>query len=187
MPSSTWKIVHDPTHLYFITTAAIRHQPIFEREVIKRILVDCLNTGRVLGRYQLYAFVIMQNHIHLILKPEAGHRVDAIVCAYKKASAGLIVRHLAAERRIEFVPELRADRARQTRQRHAVCKGEYQAQNVFSRFFLWQTMRYLHNNPLQSHWRLAARPKDYWWSSAGFYLTIEQPIIPVSDARRLFE
>jgi len=59
MTSSPWKVHIDPNHLYFVTASAIQHKHIFRRDVIKRILVDSLNTGRILGQYALFAFVIM--------------------------------------------------------------------------------------------------------------------------------
>jgi putative transposase len=30
---------------------------------------------------------------------------------------------------------------------------------------------YIHNNPLQEHWKLADRPENYRWSSSEFYKT----------------
>ena len=33
-----------------------------------------------------------------------------------------------------------------------------------------QKIDYIHHNPVQSKWRLAAVPEAYSWSSAGFYL-----------------
>jgi len=68
MTSSSWPVPFNPEHLYFITAAAIRHAHVFRRDVIKRILVDSLNTGRILGQYELYAFIIMSNHIHVIVR-----------------------------------------------------------------------------------------------------------------------
>ena len=83
MPSSVWPVPFDPDHLYFITTAAIRHAHLFRRDVIKRILVDSLNTGRILGQYELYAFVIMPNHIHIIIKCLNGYQPKDVVREYK--------------------------------------------------------------------------------------------------------
>ena len=54
MPSSTWPLYVDPEHLYFITTRAVQRAHVFQRDVIKRILVDSLNVGRILGQYDLF-------------------------------------------------------------------------------------------------------------------------------------
>lgn len=33
-----------------------------------------------------------------------------------------------------------------------------------------QVLEYIHNNPLQEHWKLAELPEDYYYSSARYYL-----------------
>jgi len=39
---SDWRPDFDPVHLYFVTTTAVQRAHIFQRDVIKRILVDGL-------------------------------------------------------------------------------------------------------------------------------------------------
>lgn len=183
MPSSTWPVHIDPNHLYFITASTIGHALIFRRDVIKRILVDSLNTGRILGQYELFAFVIMPNHIHWIVRCIAPIRPDAVVREYKKATAHLILRHFECEGNETALTHLAA--AAPSGQAYAVWDDDYQAKNVFTPDFLHQKLTYIHNNPLQPHWRLAERAEDYLWSSAGFYLTGKRALIPLSDARSL--
>ena len=62
----------------------------------------------------------------------------------------------------------------------------YDAREVFSPEFLEQKLNYLHHNPCQEHWNLAALPEDYPWSSARYYLSDEPSIIPVDDVREEF-
>jgi hypothetical protein len=71
------------------------------------------------------------------------------------------------------------------KQRHKVWEDGYDAKDVFSPEFLRQKMTYIHNNPCQSHWRLAERPEEYVWSSARFYLLEEPAIIPLDNASHL--
>ena len=73
MPSTTWPANAQPGDLFFITMSAVRRAHIFRRDVIKRVLVDSLNTGRILGQYDLLAFVIMPNHIHTITRCLDNH------------------------------------------------------------------------------------------------------------------
>ncbi len=97
MPSAVWPVHVNPEHLYFITTSAVHHAHIFRRDVMKRILIDSLNTGRILGQYELYAFVIMPNHVHLILRCLDKYTPMDVVCEFKKATANLILRHFECE------------------------------------------------------------------------------------------
>jgi len=80
----------DPTHPFFITASAIQRAHLFRRDVIKRILVDSLHAGRVWAS-ALCAFVIMPNHVHLILRCENDHTPGDIVRKFKKATANLIL------------------------------------------------------------------------------------------------
>ena len=55
------------------------------------------------------------------------------------------------------------DRSYQFWQREPMVK------EVWTERFLLQKLNYIHHNPCQPHWQLAAIPEDYKWSSALFY------------------
>ena len=97
MPSSTWPVHVDPDHLYFVTTRAVGRAHVFRRPVIKRILVDSLNVARILGQIELYAFVVMPNHVHFIVRCGDKHAPGDVVREFKKATANLILRQHEAE------------------------------------------------------------------------------------------
>jgi len=185
MPSATWPVHVDPTHLYFITASAVQRAHIFRRDVIKRILVDSLNTGRILGQYDLFAFVIMPNHVHFIVQCLNDYTPGDVVREFKKGTAGLILRHYEAEGNDAALAFCAAAVKPGQNQRYVVWEHEYEAKNVYSPEFLRQKLDYTHNNPLQPHWRLVKRPEEYIWSSARFYLTGGRALIPLSDAREL--
>ena len=86
MSSAAWPVHIDPSHLYFITTRAVKGAHIFRRDIIKRILVDCLNVGRILGQYELFAYVLMPNHIHFLVRCLHDYTAIDVVREYKKAA-----------------------------------------------------------------------------------------------------
>ena len=185
MPSATWHVHVDPDHLYFMTMKAVRGAYVFRRDVIKRILVDSLNTGRILGQYDLFAFVIMPNHVHIIVRCLGDYSPGDVTREYKKATAKLITRHFEAEGNKKALAFLASCVPRRGRQTYTVWHDEYQAKNVFSAAFLRQKAEYIHNNPVQPHWGLVEKPEDYLWSSARFYLTEGRALIPLSDMGEL--
>jgi len=185
MPSASWPVHVDPAHLYFITTSAVQRACIFRRDIIKRVVVDSLNTGRILGQYELFAFVVMPNHVHLVLRCLQDYAVSDVVREFKKASANLILRQYEVEGNQEVLAFCRAAVKPGQSQQHSVWEDEYQAKNVFSPAFLRQKLDYIHHNPVQPHWRLAERPEEYPWSSARFYLINQRALIPLSDAGEL--
>jgi REP element-mobilizing transposase RayT len=163
----------------------VQRAHVFRRALIKRILVDSLNTGRILGQYELFAFVIMPNHIHLVLKCLNECTPGDIVREFKKATANLIVRQYEAESNSEVLAFFAAAVSPRRKEQYVVWEHEYQAKNVFSPRFLRQKVEYIHKNPTQPHWRLAEQPGAYPWSSARFYLNGERALIPLSDVREL--
>jgi REP element-mobilizing transposase RayT len=185
MPSATWPVHVDPDHLYFITTSAVQHALVFQRPVIRRIIVDSLNFLGSLRRIELYAFVVMPNHIHLILKPLGEEPPPDIVRDLKKATANLILRQYENEGNEVVLEFFRAAVKPGQNQKRAVWEDDYQAKNIYSPEFLREKLEYVHSNPCQPHWQLADTPEAYLWSSAGFYLVGRRPLIPLSDAREL--
>jgi len=185
MPSSAWPVHIDPEHLYFITTSASQRAHHFRRDVIKRILVDSLNTGRILGQYHLFAFVIMPNHIHIIIRCKQEYNSSDVVREFKKATSNLIIRQFEAEGDNRSLELLEKGVKFPQKQQYAVWENEYQAKNIFTPKYLGQKLEYIHQNPIQPYWRLADLPEEYVWSSARLYITDERPIIPLSDVREL--
>jgi putative transposase len=185
MASATWRTNADLAHLYFITTRAVQRAHVFRRDVIKRILVDSLNTGRILGQYELFVFVIMPNHIHVIIRCLKEYAPSDIVRELMKATSNLILRHYEAEDNQDALTFFASAVKAGQKQEHAVWEDEYQAKEIYSSDFLREKMEYIYNNPLQPHWRLAELPEEYVWSSTRFYRAGGRALIPLSDAREL--
>ena len=183
MASASWPAHIDAAGIYFVTTSAVGRKHVFRRDLIKRILVDSLNTGRILGQYQLFAFVIMPNHVHVIVRCLGEYAIGDVVRELKKATSNLILRQLEAEGNEKALAVLAAAAEHTKKKDHAIWEEEYQAKDVFSPNFLRQKVEYTHNNPCQPHWQLAAKPEEYVWSSAAFYLTGRRALIPLSNVR----
>jgi len=180
-----WRPDFDPEHLYFITTTAVQHAPLFQRDVMKRLLVDSLQHARAVGRIELYAFVIMPNHLHLIVRIAAEVGLANWIRNWKTFTAKQIVWQYQAEGNEQALAFLSSAVKRPGKQRFKVWEDGYNAKEVFSAGFLEQKIEYVHNNPCQPHWQLAEYPELYPWSSARFYLLDRPAIILLDDVRLL--
>jgi REP element-mobilizing transposase RayT len=180
-----WRPDFEPSHLYFVSTTAVRRAHLFQSNVIKRILVDGLYHLRVVDRTELYAYVVMPNHVHFLVRCREDDPLKDVVRDFKNNTARLIVWQYQAERNQQVLDFMAAAVTRPEKQKHKVWEDGYNAKDVFSPDFLRQKMDYIHSNPLQPQWRLAERAEDYIWSSARFYLLDEPALIPLDDARGL--
>lgn len=179
--TTKWRPHFDPDNLYFVTTTAARHKCIFQRDDIKRILVDALYYVSLMNQAKLYAFVVMPNHFHAIVQCVQTHPLKDWVRAFKTSTSQLIVRYHRVRQDDEMLAILASLVTNPKRYRYKVWEDGYLAKAVFSPDFLRQKLEYIHNNPLQPHWNLTDAPEAYPWSSARSYLTGEPGIIPVTD------
>lgn len=101
--TSRWRPDFDPSHLYFVTTTAVQHAKIFQRDVIKRILVDGLYYASVVDHLRLYAFTIMPNHFHFVGQSQPDKPLADMMRDYKANMARLIVRQYQAEQNHEVL------------------------------------------------------------------------------------
>lgn len=175
----------DPDHLYFITTTAVQRLHLFSRPVVKRIIVDSLNYMRVESWIKLHVFVVMPNHVHLIVRFLEGHTLSDTVRDFKKHTARQIIRQHQAENDDQVLTVLQGAAGQISDQQYKVWEDGYDARDIFSEEFLRQKAEYCHNNPCQPHWALVERPEQYPWSSARYYLLGEPAIIDVDDLSEL--
>ena len=59
----------DSDRIFFVTTVTAARRPIFRRESSANLLIETLTHYRDERKYLLHEFVIMPDHIHLLLTP----------------------------------------------------------------------------------------------------------------------
>jgi len=131
---------------------------------------------------KLFVFVIMPNHIHIIVQFSEEYPLSDVMRDFKKYTARQIYRQFSAEGNNKVLDMLQKEGER-VRQEYKVWEDSYDARDIFSIEFLQQKMDYIHHNPCQPQWRLVEAPEEYPWSTAGFYLDGKPCIIPIDDVR----
>jgi REP element-mobilizing transposase RayT len=172
----------NPDYLYFVTTKAVKHVHLFRGDVIKRIIIESLHHIRTTRGMKLFVFVIMPNHIHIIVRFSEKYPLSDAMRDLKKFTARQIYHHFDAEGNKKILAVLKKEGER-VKQDYKVWEDGYDARDIFSAKFLQQKMDYIHHNPCQPQWRLANTPEEYLWSTAGFYFAGKPCVIPIDDVR----
>jgi putative transposase len=111
---------------------------------VARCVVDTLAHGASgLGHYQLHSYVVMPNHVHILITPVVP--VARVMAGIKGVSARHCNRILGRVEKHFWQPESYDHWVRNTQEYRRIC-------------------RYIENNPVVAG--LAARPEDWRWSSA---------------------
>jgi putative transposase len=92
----------------FVTTATRDRRPIFEISRAADLFIDTLLHYRTLGHYKLHAYVVMPDHVHLILTPQSitleqavalikngfAYRLDTTLPAWEDSFTGYSVANI---------------------------------------------------------------------------------------------
>src|SRR5690348_7086489 len=63
------------TKTYFITADAYMHQHLFQRTETADLLLNTIFRYRDANEFSVHEFVVMPNHLHLLISTEDGHSV----------------------------------------------------------------------------------------------------------------
>jgi REP element-mobilizing transposase RayT len=89
-------VIRDQTLPHFITATVVDWVDVFSRKIYKDAIVECLdycirNKGMI-----LYSYVIMSNHIHLIIQSSDGKLSD-LLRDFKKFTSKTILEKIQSE------------------------------------------------------------------------------------------
>ena len=181
-------VIRNQTLPHFITPTVVDWIDIFTRQTYRDIIIDCLdycikNKGMI-----LYGYVIMSNHIHMIVQSKDGKLSD-LIRDFKKFTAKSILEKIqnSPESRREWMLE-RFRLAAQQHTRNKVFQfwqyGNH-AEEIYTNKFMWSKLDYIHLNPVKAG--LVHKASEYIYSSASNYVkdcglvTIEKAENPVVD------
>jgi REP element-mobilizing transposase RayT len=181
-PNMTFKPHHDPTHLYFITATVLGWRRLFAKSTYAHIVLGSLDWHRRQGRWALYAFVLMPDHLHAIIKPRNERTISDVLQSFGSFTTHSILAQLRAEGRSGLLTFFRQRQDCDVRKKHQIWQP-IQAKNVHSRAFLREKLEYIHENPVAKRWHLAGEWADYPYSSACYYDKGVAAAVEVDDVR----
>jgi putative transposase len=151
--------------LYFITSTILNWNHLLSNDSYKNIIINEWRHRVQLGHIKIYGFVIMPNHYHAvinILSPAIP--ADILRDIHKWISRQIIndLKVTAPQELNKYKVEAK-DRTYQIWERNALTIVLYTPDVIA------QKLKYIHENPLQEHWKLVNTPENYKYSSAGFY------------------
>ena len=124
---------------FFVTTQTYNRHRLFQVAATAELLLETLQHYRHGGHYKLHAFVVMRDHIHLLLTP-GGITLERSIQLIKGGFSHRLASKLPIWQR-GFTDRRMRDR---------------------DDFLAHRT--YIHHNPVRAH--LCQRPEDYPYSSA---------------------
>ena len=91
------KSITDKNAIYFITATVVNWIDIFSRPIYKYIIIDSLKHCQKEKGLEIYAWVIMTNHIHLIVSAKPNFNLSNILRDFKKFTSKAIIESIQLE------------------------------------------------------------------------------------------
>lgn len=152
---------------YFFTATINSWQNLLFPDHRKEIILNALKYLVEQNKIKLHGYVIMPNHIHLIVtliqQPTDFSRFQLSLLRFTAKALIKDIKERGNENELLTYKSTQSDREIHIWER----RPKWIA--VLNHPIYLQKLNYIHMNPLQKKWRLVEAPELYPWSSADFY------------------
>ena len=158
--------------LYFTTSTVIDWMDVFTRPSYKHIVVESLKYCQEQKGLEIYAWVLMTNHLHMILGTNGIQQLGDVMRDFKKFTSKSIVDAInqnQQESRKEWLMDrfqFRGANDSKIKNYKFWQEGQY-VETIHSYDFYKEKLNYIHMNPVRQ--QIVERPEDYLYSSARNY------------------
>lgn len=154
-----------PGHARFLTFSCYQRLALFGNDAIKDAFVDALGAARNRFGFKLGAYVVMPEHVHLLILPDLT--VADVTAILKSLKTGFAKQVIGRWRSLDPPAPILSRLEHNGRNRFWQRGGGYD-RNIFSREELNEKIKYINENPQRRG--LVDRPELWRWSSAGWWL-----------------
>ena len=157
----------------FVTFCTHRKIAVLQAPQFRTIVVDAISEIHAQSLFRLYGYVIMPDHIHLVLLPPEKIALSAVVGEIKSLSAKRIHAVLSADDIRHFTV------IRNRLERFALWQRRCYDHNCRSEEALWEKVNYCHNNPVRRG--LVETPGEWKWSSYDWYQDCSDALLEIDS------
>jgi len=154
---------------HFITFTCYRRQSFLSTPAVCDAFLRILERTRLRYEFLIYGFVVMPNHVHLLISEPKQGTIATLIQALKIASARYEKTHIC---------QRKADMGHKT-QGAPFWQRRYYDRNVRDNEEFINDLKYIHRNPVKRG--LVEKPEEWQWSSYRHYALDEPGIVAVES------
>jgi len=159
---------------YFITATTVNWLPLFGNPDITLIILDSLRYLISCERISLHAYVIMENHLHLIASAE---NLTKEIANFKSFTARKCIDYYIENKKQFMLDQLSFYKLEQKKDRqYQFWQEGSHPQRIADESMMQQKIDYIHYNPVRKGY--VDKPEDWRYSSARDY-TGQSGLVPV--------
>ena len=178
MPLRGRKLYDKSGNTYFVTTTVMNFDKIFSlsREY-NLIIINSLKYLIDNNKVRLFAYVIMPDHLHLVMYVPAGESIIDFMRDFKKFTSVEIRKLAERENRILELEKFRRNAEFAKNQRYKIWMDRYDELIITTERKMGIKVNYINYNPVRAG--LVEKPEDWEFSSARNYVLDDHSLIRV--------
>lgn len=163
---------------HYLTFSCYRRQKFLSRDRARRWFIEALNDALAKENIALFAYVLMPEHVHLLVWPrDASADISRFL---KRVKLPVARRAVAFARARDGLACMRDEQPNGNVAYRFWQRGGGYDRNIYTADELWEKIHYIHNNPVRRG--LVALPHEFVWSSAQDYAKLREPPIRIDFA-----
>ncbi|HWB32967.1 MAG TPA: transposase [Acidobacteriaceae bacterium] len=155
MPSSLHRYQSTGSY-HFITFTCYHRQPCLSDDHSRQVFEEALEALRVRHVFYVFGYVLMPNHVHLLLSEPKNHLLSDTMRALKTETSRKL-----------------------NQNRPQFWQRRYYDRNIITQSEFVEKLRYIHRNPVAEG--LVEKPEDWPWSSYRHWLTGESGRVQIES------
>ncbi len=161
----------DKTTLHFCTLTLVGWIDLFSRESYRRIIIESLAYCQKHKGLNVHGYVIMTNHIHLIISAKEGSTLSGIMRDFKSFTAKSFLAEIQTEKEsrrdwLLYLFQYFAKKHKRS-QTHMFWQPDNHPIVLWSPKVIQTKLTYIHDNPVRAGF--VSQPSDWKYSSAANY------------------
>jgi putative transposase len=161
---------------HFITFSCFGRMPLLSKDRTRIWLVEAIENARIRHEFDLWGWVFMPEHVHLMIYPRNPiYRIDKILASIKKPVGYRAIQFLE-QVSPDFLKRLTVVYRDRTYRRFWQAGGGYDS-NMDDLRAIHEAIEYMHQNPVRRG--LVERDTDWLWSSARDWAGMKHPLMTV--------
>ncbi len=165
-------------HAHFLTFSCYKSLPFLDRDRTRSWLTEAIGKAKEQYKFSLWAYVIMPEHVHLLVYPSVENYNISLVLKAIKQSVARRAKHYLEKNGHDWLEKLSVKHGNRNIFRFWQAGSGYD-RNVTSKNELLEKIHYMHNNPVRRG--LVQNPEEWKWSSAGWYNGERDVILAIDE------
>jgi putative transposase len=160
-------------HLHFLTFSCYRRLPLLKTSHERNAFVEALGEIRERYNFSLVGYVVMSNHVHLLISETAKGTPSVVLKVLKQR----VSRDLRENWGHASVGQSRVAFTKGNENLPSFWQPRFYDFNVWSEKKVREKLEYMHASPIAK--KLVEHPKDWPWSSWSFYVNGEPGLVAI--------